>query len=70
MLRVSTRAYKDAAMPFFLEALKYLKTSKQHPFETPGSLVLLSFVLLKSLQKAALKDTFGNLETLGAELFF
>ena len=21
----------------FLEALKYLKTSKKHPFETPGS---------------------------------
>ena len=28
----------------FLEALKYLKTSKQHPFETPGMVVcLLSF---------------------------
>ena len=24
-------------MPCFLEALKYLKTSKQHPFETPGT---------------------------------
>ena len=26
----------------FLEALKYLKTSKQHPFETPGKVLFLS----------------------------
>ena len=26
-------------VPCFFEALKYLKTFKQHPFETPGGLV-------------------------------
>ena len=39
--RVGSRNYKDVfpgvtKVPCFLEALKYLKTSKQHPFETPG----------------------------------
>ena len=36
-------------VPCFLEALKYLKTSKQHPFETPGGMETFGFLFLPGL---------------------
>ena len=44
-------------MPCFLEALKYLKASKKHPFETPGKLPFKTFAKARWIRPVSLETS-------------